>query len=234
MIHKVKTVARGLSEGRASDLLEVVRERWHLDVESYGLRRDLSLRFPVPPARPRVEVRELRLEEIHRLLDLSPPNIKESDRKERLSRLQLVEAGVGTCYGAVTEDGTPCFAQWLFAPDENEAVQEYFNGLFPMGPGEALLEGAFTLERYRGLGMMPRATALIAERGSDVGARFVVTFVPKSNTSSLKGCQRAGFVPYLWRTERWRHFRRDLSFEPLPEGTPYQFEGPGASSVYSR
>jgi hypothetical protein len=231
MKHKIRTAARAISEGQASDLLEVVRERWHLDVESYGLRRDLSIPFPAPPARPKVEVRELRLDEIHRLLDLDLPNIKESDRKERLSRLQLVEAGIGTCYGAVTADGTPCFAQWLFAPNENEAVQRFFKGLFPMGPGEALLEGAFTLERYRGLGMMSHATALIAERAADVGARSVVTFVPKSNTSSLKGCQRAGFVPFLWRTERWRYFRRNLSFKPLPEGTPYPFERSGASSV---
>ena len=39
--------------------------------------------------------------------------------------------------------------------------------------------------------------AQIAERGTDLGARWVITFVTVDNIPSLKGCQRAGFVPYL-------------------------------------
>ena len=57
----------------------------------------------------------------------------------------------------------------------------------------------------------------------------VVTFVADDNIASLKGCKRAGFSPYLRREERWRWFRRTLTFTPLPEGTPYPFdESPSA------
>ncbi len=79
--------------------------------------------------------------------------------------------------------------------------------LYPrLAPYEALLEGAYTPEAYRGQGIIASAMALIAERAGDFGARWVVTFVDETNVASLKGCARAGFVPYL---------RRRVRFTPL-------------------
>lgn len=49
---------------------------------------------------------------------------------------------------------------------------------------------------------MPHAMAKIAEKGKDLGARRVVTFVAHDNLPALKGCKRAGFSPYLVRRER--------------------------------
>jgi len=40
----------------------------------------------------------------------------------------------------------------------------------------------------------------------------VLTFVDEGNAASLKGCARAGFVPYLRRHERFRLFWRFVSF----------------------
>jgi RimJ/RimL family protein N-acetyltransferase len=59
--------------------------------------------------------------------------------------------------------------------------------------------------------------AQIAERADQFGARCVVTFVDEGNAASLKGCARAGFVPYLRRQEQFRLFRRRVSFTPLTE-----------------
>ncbi len=44
-------------------------------------------------------------------------------------------------------------------------------------PNEALLEGAYTPASHRGLGIMPAAMALIAEKAETIGARYVITFV---------------------------------------------------------
>jgi hypothetical protein len=43
----------------------------------------------------------------------------------------------------------------------------------------------------------------------------VITFVDEQNPASLKGCLRAGFAPYLRRRERFRLFRRSVTFDPI-------------------
>jgi RimJ/RimL family protein N-acetyltransferase len=88
--------------------------------------------------------------------------------------------------------------------------------LYPLlQPDEALLEGAFTPQAYRGLGIMGAAMSLVAQRAADHGARWVITFVDEQNAASFKGCVRAGFSPYLRRCERFRLFHRSVSFEPI-------------------
>ena len=95
---------------------------------------------------------------------------------------------------AIDQNGDPCYAQWPISAVDNERIQKYFRGTFPvLAPDEALLEGAFTPESHRGKGIMPRAMALIAEGARNLGARYVITFVAEENIPSLKGCKRAGF-----------------------------------------
>jgi RimJ/RimL family protein N-acetyltransferase len=55
----------------------------------------------------------------------------------------------------------------------------------------------------------------IAERARDIGAQHVITFVARRNVASLKGCERAGFAPYVERRESWSLFRRRVRFLPL-------------------
>ena len=138
----------------------------------------------------------------------------------------LLQSTIPTCYVAVTPDGDPCYMQWLIGPSENDRVKEFFVDRFPwLAPDEALLEYAFTLEAYRGQGIMSCAMARrIAEQAADFGARWVITFVFDDHIPSLKGCKRAGFVPYLTRREQWWLFHRRLTFTPLPAGTPYSFD----------
>ena len=57
--------------------------------------------------------------------------------------------------------------------------------------------------------------ARIAEQASDFGAQHVITFVGHSNVASLKGCERAGFAPYVERRESWFLFRQRVRFLPL-------------------
>ncbi len=143
----------------------------------------------------------------------------------RVDRLNFVSAGIGTCYVAATSDDEPCYMQWLMRASENDGIRRYFKGIFPLlDPDEALLEYAFTLEDYQGQGIMPATMARIAEKAESHGARRVITFVDQVNVPALKGCQRAGFRPHLIRVDRWRFFRRHVSFRPLAPGTRYPFE----------
>ncbi len=108
---------------------------------------------------------------------------------------------------------------------DNAQLQRYFSGMFPiLKPGEALLEGAYTLEKVRGLGVMAAAMAQIAEKAGDVDAHAIITFVEEDNIASLKGCKRSGFSVYLVRDVRWLLFSRTVKFQELPVGTPYPFD----------
>ena len=107
--------------------------------------------------------------------------------------------------------------QWLIPATDDARVQTYFDGIFPhLEPGDALLEYAFTPERFQGQGIMAAAMARIAEQAAALSARRVITFVDHTNIPALKGCHRAGFTEYLRRIDRWRAFRRVPVFEPLP------------------
>jgi RimJ/RimL family protein N-acetyltransferase len=115
--------------------------------------------------------------------------------------------------------------QWLIGPEQNELLQSYFKGIFPpLQHDEALLEGAFTPEEFRGRRIMPAAMAQIAGRAAEIGAQRVLTFVTHDNVPSLKGCRRSGFAPCLTRNDRWRHFHHHISFSALPAGTLLPFE----------
>jgi len=132
---------------------------------------------------------------------------------------------IPTCYVAVMQDDTPCYMQWLMGSEHNDVIQKRFNHAFPLlAPDEALLESAFTPEAYRGMGIMSYAMAHIAKKAENFKARWVITFVEKDNVPSLKGCKRAGFVPYLLRDVRWFLFKRRITWIPLPKGSPYPFE----------
>ena len=224
-MERVRQVGRMVREGRGRVLMDVLRERWASRRLSYGLRRDLAVPFPAPAARVPVTIRPLRDSDVPALLALDAPGLDEAARDERRTRLDMIAAGLRTPYVAVTVDDRPCYMQWLLGPEENERVQAFFHGIFPrLAADEALLEGAFTPEEFRGQGIMAAAMAQLAELAGPLGARWVVTFVTADNLPSLKGCKRAGFAPYLTREESWQQFRRRLAFTPLPPGTPYPFE----------
>ena len=88
--------------------------------------------------------------------------------------------------------------------------------------GDQCHDKNFTPARYRGMGIMSAAMARIAERASELGARYVITFVQDSNIPSLKGCQRSGFAPHLLHQYVRYGFgfaRRD-TFTELPADHP--------------
>jgi GNAT superfamily N-acetyltransferase len=186
------------------------------DSESVGLRRDLRAPHEAPAAKVWIQVRPLTPDDQLSWLDVREQGLSDDQVYARLAQARLLQSGIETCHVAVETGGKACYMQWLILSHENERVRAFFGNLYPrLAPDEALLEGAYTPEAYRGQGIMAAAMAQIAERAGQFGARWVITFVDESNVASLKGCARAGFEPYVRRHERFRLFRRYVSFTPV-------------------
>ena len=187
----------------------------------FGLRRDLAQPFPAPSAKIPISVRPLVEADLPALLAVDAATPPE-DRFQIASRRVMADRRMAGGFVAVDErDGTPCYVQWLFGAADNDFVRR-LRGFPQLAADEALLEGAYTPASHRGLGIMPAAMALIAEKAEAFGARYVITFVDDTNIPSLKGCQRSGFSPDLLHRLvglGFGFFRRD-SFTKLAEDDP--------------
>lgn len=212
-----------IAKGRTSELREKLRSRIrsgaYAQQRSYGLRRDLEVPFKGPSAKIPIAVRKVTDGDIPFLFPGQDEGVDERERQELAWRRQMLESGTPHCFVAVDQrNGVPCYVQWLLGATQNPTIKKL--GCFPsLKQDEALLENAYTPVSYRGMGIMPAAMALIAERAVEFNARYVVTFVGVDNIASLKGCERAGFFPYLVRKQEQYCFNlvRKLAFEPLPE-----------------
>jgi GNAT superfamily N-acetyltransferase len=215
----------GIRDGHVHVLARELRRRLWSDWTHYGLSRDLDVPFVAPDAKIPLAIRTLSEGDLPKLLGMNEPYVSDRGPYVRMHRLNFVGEGIGTCFVAVTDGDEPCYMQWLMRSSENDAITRYFKGIFPvLARDEALLEYAFTREDYQGKGIMAAAMARIAEKAQSHGGRRVITFVDHENVPALKGCQRAGFSPYLIRVDRWRLLRRRVRFRPLPAGTRYPFE----------
>lgn len=202
------------SQGRRR-LWQAVRVRIFSRCEALGLRRNLNVPFAAPAAKIPLIVRPLRPDDDLSFLTTGPETDPAAARG-RLDQRRLLDANLPTCWIAADANGAVCYMQWLIAAQDNARIQARWGGLFPvLQQDEALLEGAYTSESHRGQGIMSHAMARIAEQAQDLGARHVITFVEQKNVASLKGCERAGFAPYVERWETWSLFHRRVRFEPL-------------------
>jgi GNAT superfamily N-acetyltransferase len=199
-----------------SRLWHALRVRAYSRHVAFGLRRDLRVPVAVPAAKIPLVVRPLRPQDD--LAFLSPePGLPLQSAWGRLAQRRLLAANLATCWIAADPNGTVCYMQWLVAAHDNARVQAHWaGGLFPLlQQNEALLEGAYTAETHRGQGVMAHSMAKIAAAAQELGAQSVITFVEQSNVPSLKGCEKAGFAPYVKRTEIWFLFRRRVRFAPI-------------------
>jgi len=216
---RVRDVARLLLSGNLKKAVWAIRYRMASESTSLGLRRDLTIPFSGPSAKIAFVVRPLLPSDDLTSLDPRQPGISSEEMFWRLAQQRLLQSGLRTCYVAIGPDGKPCFMQWVILPSDNDRLRATFGNLYPtLAPDEALLEGAFTPDTSRGLGVMSAAMAQIANRAAQGGARWVITFVDENNVASVKGCLRAGFAPYVKRHEKFRLFRRQVTFSSLQPG----------------
>lgn len=191
-------------------------------ITRYGLCRDLALSIEKPSAKIPITVRPLQDCDLASLFSFDIGQSNLSERQEVAWRRTFIDKGARGGFVAIDERSqTPCYVQWLLSSQDNDFIRKL--GGFPaIEPHEALLENAYTPPKYRGLGIMSAAMALIAERATVIGARHVLTFVEEHNIASLKGCQRSGFYPQMLHHRTRLGFgliNRD-HFERLPDGDP--------------
>lgn len=84
--------------------------------------------------------------------------------------------------------------QWLMAATENDKIQAYFRDGFPvLKEDEGLLEFAFSLEKYRGMRIMPHARPRLQKRVA-ISGRNISSLLSRRKTSHrLKDASGPGF-----------------------------------------
>jgi GNAT superfamily N-acetyltransferase len=214
-----------LSCGHPTAVLQrVVGGRLNSRTLAFGLCRDLNQPHTAPAAQLPLEVRPLGAGDDLSMLDIEASGLPSDVVLQRLAQRRLLAAELPRCWVAIAPDGKVCYMQWLVAPRDNARIRAVWGDLFPpLAPDEALLEGAYTGDAYRGQGIMAHAMSRIAEAAREFGARWVKTYVGQGNVASLKGCKKAGFVPCVERSETWWLLRRRVLFTDLPAGTSYPF-----------
>jgi hypothetical protein len=233
-MRRLKKLARLLRSGDLSLILRTIGRRLYSDDVSLGLRRDTTLPFRVPRPPLWLTVRPIEPDDVPPLIDVTSPDGKSGGIMDRVRAAYLIESGIQTCYVAVTREGHICYMQFLIDPSQNEKLRKLYSDLMPpLRKDEALLEGAFSLERYRGRGIMLHVIPKLAKRARELDLRWLIAFASVTNLPMLKGCRWTGFVPYVLRRESYRLFHRQVTFTPLPEGASYPFDtdaeaaGPG-------
>ncbi len=218
---KIDIVKMAIKKGHFKLIFNEIKRRFYSDGLHYGLRRDLSLPFKGPKPKIDVILRSVKNSDIPILLNMNESDISSSELKDRLFRRSLLKAGVSTSYVAATKDDKPCHIRWVMTSDENDIIGKYFKGGFPkLEPDEVLFEGAYTLSEYRSKSITSHILSRLAEKYRAENKQWAITFILDSNIASLKAVKKAGFMIYSLRKERWRYFRRHVSFTPLPDGFP--------------
>lgn len=183
-----------------------------------GVRRDISVPFEGPPVKIPLVVRQLRPDDDLSFIDADPGLAPRAAQERADQRWFLSLSELPTCWVAVDPDGTVCFMTWLLTARDNALVRARWGGLFPeLQPDEAMIEGIYTAESHRGLGIMADALNRIMERARDVGIRYSVGFIAEENLASLKGGEKYGAFPFVEREESWFLFRRRIRFRALNE-----------------
>jgi hypothetical protein len=194
---KLKNIGATLEDEPASELIKRISKVVYSNTENYVLRRDLSVTLRErPKAKIPIRVRPLEPGDVPQIIAEHPEG----------SRLRVLKAGLSQCYVAVTDKNEVCYMQWLIAAKHKKALRDFRSrDFYAFSDDTVLLEFAYMVKRFRGLGIMAPAMADIAEQ--DPHARWAITYVDRNNIASLRGCQSAGFFPYLLVSRKWRLFR---------------------------
>jgi len=141
------------------------------------------------------------------------------DYLELLLRIDLCEAGVQTLYAA-EHDGAPVYTQWLVRAADQDLMHRHARGRYPsLESDEALLEGAYTFQDFRRMGVMGDGMAQLLHIAAEEGTRAVITYVAADNVASLRGCAAVGFVADHTRESIRRVGLRRSPAQPLDDHT---------------
>lgn len=211
VLNRIKVVYSHIKDNDFGYIFNGIKRRMFSTELSLGLKKDLSVPFKTPEAKINLSIR---------LIENGDAEYFDMTHFED----GLINENIPNCFVAVDENDVPCFRQWLMGSKQNDKIKSYFGGTFPcLEEDEALLEGAFIPPKNRGLGIMPAGICMVISKGIDANVRYVITFVEMHNIASLKGCARAGFLPYTLRTVKWFLFNKTVRFTDVPKDVLSQF-----------
>ncbi|MGB3483059.1 MAG: hypothetical protein WBB07_12685 [Mycobacterium sp.] len=171
--------------------------------------------FTPPPAKIALHIRRLEAEDDLSFLD-DEPELSAKDAQLRADQRWLLSSNLPTCWVAVDPAGKICFMTWMLTSQDNALIRELWGDWLPkIKPDEVLIEGIYTAESHRGLGIMADAATRIAEGALATGARYGLGFIGSGNSPSLRAGEKAGWIPFLTREEGWVLFRRRVRFSPV-------------------
>jgi L-amino acid N-acyltransferase YncA len=120
--------------------------------------------------------------------------------EELKQRKQFFDSGFNRCYIAKTADNDICSMAWLILPTDKNVNGRNFVKHFPrLGPTDALLEMAYTFEKYRGNRLDPSIMLRLSSVAKNHGAKRIMAYVLADNTPSIRSCERAGFKEFETR-----------------------------------
>lgn len=204
------------SHGRAW-LQRTARKRFYSRHESVCLRKDLSDPYIKLPAKIPTTVRQLRPDDDLSLI-ADEPGLTPEEAKLRRDQRWLLNCDLPTPWVAIDPDGMVAMMVYLLTAEDNACVRKLWRGWLPeIQPDEVMVEGFYTAEKYRGLGVMPDAGARIIQHAADAGKRYGVGFILFGNSSSRRAGEKGGWLPHIMREERWILFHRRIRFLPLSD-----------------
>lgn len=136
-------------------------------------------------------------EDIDQILKLAKSENKNM-AQELIYRKLLWEDGYRNCYIARTADTNEiCFMQFTMFAEDAKTVRGGFNNWFPeLEESEALIEGSYTFEKFRGNRIFAAVTVDQLKICKEKGVQRMVTYIKKNNTASSRGVEKVGFVPF--------------------------------------
>ena len=162
-----------------------------------GLEKNLNTKCAPVPCQVEYSLQLASEKDMEEVVQKAKTESKDSAH-ELVQRSWFYEFGFHDCYIARTIDtGELCFMQCLISKKYDNLLNQGFKYWFPkLKEDEAILENAYTFEKYRGKRIMPSVMVKLSELASSKGYKRVITYVEQDNIASLKGCQRAGFKQF--------------------------------------
>ncbi|EJZ06974.1 N-acetyltransferase GCN5 [Mycolicibacterium vaccae ATCC 25954] len=196
-------------------LWRTARKRFHSTTVSIGISDDLSVPFNAPPAKIPLVVRKLQPGDDLSLV-ADDPDLPPEVARHRADQRWLLDSDLPAPWVAIDPEGAVCFIAYLFTAEDNPRMQALWGPLAPvLKPGESMVEGIFTSERHRGLGVFMDAGTKILDEARKLGMRSAIGVAGEKNLGTFKVAERAGWTRQFKRVESWRLFRQSVTFEPL-------------------
>lgn len=204
LLGKINFVFNQIKKGRFKTVFKGISRKIYSENISFVLKLDLTQELKKPLSFVKISVRLY----------------EDSDEKyflEDQENISLIKQ-LPKCYVAITEDGSPCYRQWIIDENQNKKIKEFWGNTYPqLNKGEVLMESAFTVPKYRGMGVMPLALYLIAEKSKKLGVKNLITITPEKNINSLRATHYMGFKPYLLQKSRCILFNKKTTYQELTE-----------------